>query len=158
MVSVITEANKIEGCSYMKSSKKKVKEGKSRWKLGSVKAQKSEQVAIFRQQRGSQHGKAHKEKQKQARPCCDLSRKGMVSILELGKQASESRKGHRDRYVMLQDSERPGYNKEEAATRATEGGGNGGLNWRRAKESREAQVYMVVRRHSIYRQWSGYEP
>lgn len=29
---------------------------------------------------------------------------------------------------MLQDSERPGYNKEEAATRATAEGGNGGLN------------------------------
>lgn len=81
-----------------------------------------------------------------------------VSILQLGKQATKSRKGHRDLYVVLQDSERPNHNKEEAATRATEEGGNGGLNWRTAKESREAQVYMVVRLHSIYRQWSGYEP
>lgn len=106
----------------------KVKEGKSSWKPRSIKAQKSEQVVIFKRQRGSQHDKAHKEKQKQARPCCELHDRVCCFCSPLRKTGTKSRKKHRDLYVVLQDSERLGHDKEEAATRATEEGGNGGLN------------------------------
>lgn len=83
----------------------KVKEGNSRQKPSSIKAQKSKQVCHIQAAERKPRGKYIK-KSKSRPDHAGIYMTGYgVPILQLGKQSTKSRKEHRDLYVVLQDSE-----------------------------------------------------